>query len=253
MKKIIRKIINHLGYDIIKPKRSQLTIQNIFASYFYKIPEDFFFVQVGAHDGKTRDPLYDYITRCNLAGILVEPQRVVFEKLQQNYASCKNLIFANIAIAEMDGYRSLYGVKESFQSTYNQHIDKGDDATGIASFSKDHIRTHLKKNMPRFFKEKNIDDYIGAETVKTLSFDTFTQKYNVKKIDLLQIDAEGFDFKIIKMLDFSKFSPSFINYESKNLQKIDRDRCEKLLQSKGYVLIKPGGDTCALKVRKDMS
>ncbi|OGI94480.1 hypothetical protein A3A03_02900 [Candidatus Nomurabacteria bacterium RIFCSPLOWO2_01_FULL_40_18] len=248
MKKTIKKIVNYLGYDIIQLGRKQLTIRDIFISYFYKIPENFFFVQIGSHDGKTKDPLYDFVTQHNLEGILVEPQKGgVFEKLRYNYADCKKLTFANIALAETDSQQSLYCVKESFQDAYDKYTKY--DATGIASFDRNHVRMHLKKNMPHFFKKHKVDNYIKVEIVEALSFDTFIRRFNIQRIDLLQIDVEGFDSKIIHMFNFNKFSPTLINYESKHLPKTERDKCEEFLQDKGYVLVKFRGGTCALKIR----
>jgi len=48
-------------------------------------PDDFFFIQVGAYDGVTGDPICGYIRRYGWRGILLEPQRDVFLLLQKNY------------------------------------------------------------------------------------------------------------------------------------------------------------------------
>lgn len=186
-KQIIKKIANFFGYDLIKLEYNQFSIETLLSLYFYKTPEDFFFVQIGANDGKTSDPVYNFIKQYKLSGILIEPQKIPFKKLKETYSSCENLIFANIAIGEEDGEESLYNVKESFKSVYN-HYTKG-DAMGISSFYKQHIREHLKKNVPELSNRDNVDEFIDIETVNTLSFDTFVQKYNVNRIDLLQIDA----------------------------------------------------------------
>jgi len=37
--------------------------------------------------------------------------------------------------------------------------------------------------------------------------------YELKTVDLLQIDTEGFDWNVLKMYDFNYFKPVIIQYE----------------------------------------
>ncbi len=245
IKKIIKKMINSLGYEIQKIRSVNSEYQNFqhfLALYFSKISlDDFFFIQIGTNDGKTNDPIYNFVLSHNLSGILIEPQEYVFEKLKQNYRDNNNLIFENVAISNKDGYQKMYKVKESYQKIFTNAT--GIYATGISSFNKDHLKKNLKKKKILFKK----NDYIEEIKVETLTLKTLLQKYEIKKIDFLQVDVEGFDFEIIKMIDFNRFSPSLINYENKNLNVIDQIKCEKYLQSKGYTLFRHGDDTCAFK------
>jgi len=249
-KRFIKKIINYFGYKIIRisTKNKQLSFEHFLALYFSKISSnDFFFIQIGANDGKRDDPIYEFVIKYNLSGILVEPQKIVIKELRKNYKDCNKLIFSNIAISNRNEYRKLYTVKKSFQSIYTRNSIS--DATGIASFNKDFVRRNVKDKLKKekFFREKNVDEYIEEEEIKSLSFETFIKKYNVKRIDFLQIDVEGFDFEIIKMINFNKFNPDLINYEHRHLKNIDQTKCENLLRSKSYTLFKHGSDTCAFK------
>src|SRR5688500_19325979 len=72
---------------------------------------DFFFVQIGSNDGKTGDPLYEYIKECKWKGILVEPVPYLFEKLKQTYRGFEGLLFENSAIDTKDGYRTFYRIE----------------------------------------------------------------------------------------------------------------------------------------------
>jgi FkbM family methyltransferase len=211
----------------------------------YKEPKDFFFVQIGANDGKKNDPLYDLVLKYKLSGLLVEPLKNEFENLLKNYSSNGNLIFENSAISNKDGLQSIYEIKKDFQDIFYKHT--GEKATMMTSFNKDHVRKFLRRGMGEFFKDKQADDYIDEVQVKTISFDTLMQKHQIKNIDLLQIDTEGFDFEIIKMVDFDKYSPKLINYESVHLNTSDKAQCESLLKEKGYVLFNNKADTYAIK------
>ena len=68
-----------------------LSRSDFFNLYFSRIPDDFFFVQIGANDGINHDPLHEYVTKYNLSGLVVEPQPDVFELLRKNYESFKKV------------------------------------------------------------------------------------------------------------------------------------------------------------------
>jgi len=40
-------------------------------------------------------------------------------------------------------------------------------------------------------------------------------------VNLLCIDVEGFDYNILKLFDFKKYSPEIVLYESKHLSDLD--------------------------------
>ncbi len=64
---------------------------------------DIFFLQIGAHDGVSYDPIHHYVRQYHWNGLLVEPQPAIFQKLKQNYAGEKQLLFENSAVANQDG------------------------------------------------------------------------------------------------------------------------------------------------------
>ena len=237
--------MNRFGYEIVPRRSSQIDFPALLSLLLYKNPKDFFFVQIGANDGKKNDPIYDLVIKYNLSGLLVEPLDGAFQSLLKNYNGNSNLIFENVAISNKEGYQSIYEIKKEFQDTYEEETKE--KATMMASFNKDHVRKYLRRGMKEFFKDKQIDDYIDEVQVKTISFDTLMQKHRIKNIDLLQIDTEGFDFEIIKMVDFNKYSPKLINYESVHLNASDRAQCESLLKENGYLLLNNKADTYAIK------
>ena len=58
----------------------------------------------------------------------------------------------------------------------------------------------------------------GAKKVKidSMTLDSLIEKYNIKKIDYLNIDAEGIDFKIISGFSLKKIRPALITIEDTN-------------------------------------
>ena len=60
---------------------------------------------------------------------------------------------------------------------------------------------------------------------------------------LLQIDVEGFDFEVLKMIDFKQFSPAVIKYEHEGLSQSDQASARKLLENQGYEIQEIKTDT----------
>jgi hypothetical protein len=52
------------------------------------------------------------------------------------------------------------------------------------------------------------------------------------------------------MLDFAKFLPNMIKYESVNLSKEDQNNSRLLLKKNGYYLFNEGGDTIGVNLHK---
>lgn len=210
---------------------------------------EFFFVQVGAHDGisSVDDVLRDYIVLFKLRGLLIEPQAKLFRELQENYKQQPGLNFENAAIGHNNGKQQLYRIKDNLD--FLAYMNQG------ASFNLGHLRkllaNHLRHGAARDVVQRvrelglSVDDCIEAETVETYTFEAVLNKYRVRRIDLLQIDTEGFDYEVIKMANLSKFRPALINYEHEHLSDGDRLECWRDLRAFGYRLFTHGGNTCA--------
>ena len=227
MKTLIKNLIEKTGYtlvDLRKLKQPQnllpLKRSHFLDLYFSKVnPRDFFFVQIGAHDGKHHDPLYPYVTKYNLRGLALEPQRDVFAELQNTYKEYPNVTRVNVAIGEKTGRQTLFTVT-------------GD--TSLATFNRSVLAPY--------------DGRIQETMIEVMTFNDLAEQYKIPKIDFLQIDCEGYDFEILKMVDFKRFSPQIINFESVLLSDTDRRACEELITSLGYKFFRHGLDTCAYKI-----
>lgn len=204
---------------------------------FHKIIEEnltdnFFFVQIGSNDGKSGDPIHKYIIKHSWRGILIEPVHYLYKKLLKTYKNNKNLIFKNVAIAKEEGYKDFYRVKENDEIKNPFWYDQ------LGSFNKEVVLKH-KAQIPYF------DKYFMTEKIKCITFNSLLEEYDVENIDLLHIDTEGYDYEIIKSVDFNKFKPKMILYEHIHLSEEDKLECMNYLRSKNYSFIIHEMDTFA--------
>jgi hypothetical protein len=72
--------------------------------------------------------------------------------------------------------------------------------------------------------------------------DIIHNDYAQKNIDLFQVDTEGYDWEILKMLDLSKYTPRFIKLEYVNLSAEEISQVKSLLHNNGYVVYFEGLD-----------
>jgi hypothetical protein len=64
---------------------------------------------------------------------------------------------------------------------------------------------------------------------------TLFERHGVAHVDLLAIDAEGWDFRILRQLDFSRHRPRLIRCEYINLPPDEQAAIRDLLNGQGYV------------------
>ena len=182
--------------------------------------DDFFFIQVGANDGVMCDPLRSFILKHNWSGILVEPVPDYFELLKKNYEGRDNLTFEQVAVSsEPSDSLKIYYLKRNAES----EKELRDWEFGLSGF-----------DMSKDDKWKS-SKFAGECDVPITTVSELVNKHDVSHIDMLQIDAEGHDFEVIKGVDFSKVCPKIINYEHRNLGR-DKHPCKNFLRERGYYL-----------------
>lgn len=217
------------------------SLDDFFFNYSKKV-DNFYFIQVGSNDGFQNDPLYKFIKLFNWKGILLEPQKKAFDSLTKVYKK-DNVIPVNKAISHNTENRFLY--KLGFTDSRW--------ASGISSFNKDHLEQKIadgyvekKCKKEGIIPPENKDAWIVKETVYCTTFEELIDAYQISKLDLLQIDTEGFDFEVIKLLDFSLLKPGAIVYEHESLSLEDQKNCIEYLTKSGYNVNQFGRDSVAI-------
>jgi FkbM family methyltransferase len=205
---------------------------------------DVFFVQVGANDGVHDDPIHNLIVKDERwAGIFIEPVRFLFERLRGNYGADDRFTFENVAIGSEEGTRKFYYIAEEAKGELGSELPLWSD--GLGSFDKNHILKHLDGNLKHL--DGRLASYIVEEEVECVPLPGILSRNSVEKIDLLHIDVEGFDYRVLAQFDFKRYKPVIILYEHKNLSREEREKAKSLLEMAGYDLTEYGcGDTLAV-------
>lgn len=197
-------------------------------------PEDFFFIQVGAFDGLANDPIHDFIVRFKWRGILLEPQREAFAALEATYADQPQLTLLNAAVAAETGLRPLYKIRGG-------RPDLPAWAPQVASFRRDTVVKHGDV-IP------DIESLVETELVACVRFAELPVPPS-RAIDLLQVDAEGGDFEVIRLFHEAGLEAHILSFEHKHLSRREHADCVAFLIERGYVVGLNGGDSIAYRER----
>ncbi len=228
---------------LYKPGKGSLS--DFLSRYSLSKKGDFTVVQIGANDGITHDPIHKFIKRDGWNGVLLEPQPEVYHRfLKKIYAKNKGISPLCAAIGEKDGTQDIYKIGFSDMRW----------ATGLTSFSREKIEKAFEDgivaaNCSKFgiAIPKDKDRWISKEEVEVIAPRTLMKRYDIRKIDLLQIDAEGYDLEVIRIFDLPRTNPEAIVFENVGLNEVDYVACLALLQENGYGTRKFGPNTLALK------
>ncbi|MBD0258347.1 MAG: FkbM family methyltransferase [Cytophagales bacterium] len=183
--------------------------------------KNLFFIQIGSNDGKTNDPIHEFIKGYNWKGILVEPVEYLFNRLLTTYAGCAEMRFENLAINARKGTRRFYQLK----ATTDPDVPSWSSLLG--SFRKSVVLKNIGS-------APGLKKYLFSEKVNCISFKSLLRKHGVTKIDFLHIDTEGYDYEVIKSIPFRELKPQLILFEHLHLTRTEYDKCIRLLHRNHY-------------------
>ncbi|MGH8506702.1 MAG: FkbM family methyltransferase, partial [Stenotrophobium sp.] len=181
-----------------------------------------FFVQVGSNDAGYGDPLSYYTLHRGWRGLMIEPLPHIYERLRKRYDRISGLKFANVAIDVAPGERPFYHLRRSDEPGLPPWYDM------LGSFKKENVLKHQKYLA-------DIPDRIVETAVRCQTFDGLCAEQDVARFDVLHIDAEGYDYEILKSVDLAKYRPAAVLFEHAHLNSTDYQASLKQLHDAGYL------------------
>ena len=222
-----------------------------------RLPHGFVFVNIGASDGVTGDPIYPFLDSHEPVGVLVEPVPYVMDRLRANYAGRPGIHFAPVAISEEP--RSLWYVEEGSGSV--EYVMRC-----LASFSREQVlaslaglRTlgdHVSReaavpaDAPSAVREQahegplitdDVESYVRELPVECVSVPELLDRYGIDHIDFLNVDVEGFDDEVLAALDWERCAPTVVCVELEGLPAERAAAARAAMADRGYVVVQRFG------------
>lgn len=208
-------------------------------------------VQIGANDGCINDPVYNFVKSApdRVDIVLVEPQEDLIPYLRQSYAFHPNATIVQGAVGP-PGTLELYAVDRAYWSalkpiSYARDWPDYRAPTGVTSAERAHVHKWLTQHLKR---PDDADEAIRKFKVPCMDVaGLIAETGSEKGIDVLQIDAEGFDDEVIYNANLETLGPSVINFEVAHMPK---DRLSSLaahLQRHGYRMNRYDNEALAIR------
>lgn len=199
-------------------------------------------VQIGANDGVTGDPVHELILSYAGRALLVEPQTMLIDRLRSNYAEYSGeLHIVNQAIGSEGDHLVLHTLREDLHEVYQQRV--GRHPSAIASFDADYVKAKVRERLD--LDELAVESAVLATPVPASRLDVLLAEHGFSQVDLLQVDCEGYDWKVLETL--GDVRPAIINFESFNLSRADWAAWVDWARANGYGFIQGHMDCLAIK------
>ena len=213
---MFKKIKNIIKSFFFKKKNTEI-VSNIFidkAFIIAKLPKNPVIIDCGAHVG------LDAVQFAKLPGSKIhafEPINEVYDNLLKNTASFKNITTYKIALSDFDGDAEMY-------------VSSGDsDGSSSLLKPKEHIKDH-----PEVFFNK-------MQKVNCQKLDTWAQENNVNKVDMLWLDMQGAEQKMLSVSDTILNTVKIIHSEvslKETYENVENyESFKKLLLQKGFEVL----------------
>lgn len=196
------------------------------------------FVQVGAHDGKKWDPIYRSMKNLRWPGIVIEPVLFSFMELCETYRGRDEVIPVQAAITAKDGPIKIKTV------TPEGRLVLPDWMHGSSSLTDRNVMGGNKCTVDSYNRVKR---YQIELTVNGITWDTFCKMYNVERCTLLQIDAEGYDYEILRQVDLDALGILIVRWEHHFLTGEEQEFLVDKVRSCGFGMVQTSMDTTAIR------
>ena len=181
----------------------------------------FRFLQIGALELKGHfEPVAMARKFPDYRGILVDAQPVAIARLTEKYGGDERINIVHAAITKS-------GEKVPFFHVDNRDGQFPDWVLGTASLNKQSI-LKFSREFPGL-EDRVVETLVDGATIASL-----LDQQGFKSLDLLMIDAEGYDYELLRVFPFERLRPSVVFLEHAHLDARQREAAVSLLVQHGY-------------------
>jgi FkbM family methyltransferase len=182
---------------------SQFEEQEVIENYFKDYNKGLL-IDIGANDGITFSNSLGMIEK-GWDAICVEPTFEAFQRLENLHKERNNVFCVNCAITEKQGDNVIL--------VNGSHYNNDVGLLSVVCGENFDVETPIPND---------VYNWKRYEKIKTESFETLVEKYNLRVIDLICIDAEGYDYNILKQIDLNKYDVKMVIVETDNSDELHK-------------------------------
>jgi FkbM family methyltransferase len=167
--------------------------------------------------------------------VIVEPIPHLYQRIVNRFPN-KKFTIVNSVISNTKGKTKMKTIKKESLSKlpgWCIGISSITDMNAISPKYWDSDRGQIAKKRYNITYEE-LQKHIIEIEVDAITFSDLVSDYVKGTIEYLQIDTEGFDFEILKMIDFDNIDITKIKYEYSSLSPSDLVKSKQLLTDNGF-------------------
>src|SRR5262249_23534355 len=193
----------------------------------------FFFVNIGANDGVSNDPIYPFLPEYDWRGIVVEPLAPMIEELRRNYRDFPGIVFEQAAIAATPRPFHSLPASAGYERTWTKQVGTLNPAALAKTI--DRMRTYeFDGPVPA-----GLERSVATVEVPCLTFEALMTKHRVERVDFLSIDAESADYEIFCSIDLDRWRPAILCIETGDMRAVEHADFERRARGAGYLFLEP--------------
>lgn len=177
LKKFLKYFLNFFGLDIVQLQSIQNDLQIIFKNEINKNIK-IKILDIGAFTGNSIYEFREIFINSSIYSL--EPSIYNFELLKKNTANLKDVKIFNIAASNKNGSATFYHNSWEYTSSLLKLNN-----------------SEYKKKIENKFKYRGQNNTTNSFNVKVNSLDSFIEENNIKSIDILKIDTQGNEIKVL--------------------------------------------------------
>lgn len=206
--------------------RTNLSLLDLGVAILVRDSSSITFIQVGANDGETNDPLCRHLDKYEWRGALIEPEPAAFERLRGRYGCRPGIQLYNCAVAGAEGTLTLFF-----------------DGSGAS----DVLRQKTSSNLEHLVRHGVRKSSIQSREVRAVTVCGVIEELRLEALDLLVVDAEGMDFDIVSGALTDGPTPRVIFFEHVHMNREQRCSILKLLDEYEFQYVEDYKDTLAVQ------
>lgn len=174
------------------------------------------FIQIGANDGITADPVYRFARWAGWRGVAVEPSPVPFSRLQRTYRRNPRVTPVMAAVGDAPAVADFFYVEPRPGDPFFTDM--------VGSFSREHV---LRHEIP------DVGSRVEQTAVQVRTFDDICRSNGLDRVDLVVLDVEGYDAQLLRTIPFETFDVRAVLYEHWHMTDAERDDVASCLTAAG--------------------
>lgn len=184
------------------------------------------FLDLGSNDGKTLSNTHALAKYKGWRGLCVEPAPIAFDKLQKLYSDREDVVCVKAAVSDYTG------VAKFFDS--GAHVSDSDTSL-LSSLNKEETK---RWGNTATFSEIEVNVITFEQLMKLSPYD---------KYELVSIDVEGEELKIIPQMDLKELGVEMLIVEFNGKQK---EKFDELILPQGYELYYQNAENLLYTIKK---